>query len=302
MGRQSMFSHARDDKQCTKNEQGTKALTSPAIYTSSATPVIPMPSLLREKPNEHLPKIKEVLSIKEVGNTCEYPEQITKETPADDTNSNVGKTSTTDGPKQSIVSKEINPKHARVKLPTFITGADKDNKDNKALQKESTEKEKQDEMILLLDKKRRTNFIKGTSGVEKSDRGLSQKRLADIYQELTIIDKDKLSKDRSSSVRTLLKEAKSIMNLVQNSTVSVEDGKLYSVICKNINEIESNLALEEAKTEKEKDGENIQQEKSKHEETVVSTKLQKTDTNNKPEEKSNTEQNELKRHASTSSK
>merc|ERR1711915_985052 len=134
---------------------------------------------------------------------------------------------------------------------------------------------------------------------------------------LTIINKDKLSKDRSSSVRTLLKEAKSIMNLVQNSTVSVEDGKLYSVICKNINEIESNLALEEAKAEKEndqnlpkslklskvqKDGENIQQEKSKHEETVVSTKLQKTDTNNKPEEKLNTDQNELKRHASTSSK
>merc|ERR1711915_150032 len=135
--------------------------------------------------------------------------------------------------------------------------------------------------------------------------------------ELTIINKDKLSKDQSSSVRTLLKEAKSIMNLVQNSTLSVEDGKLYSVICKNINEIESNLALEEAKTEKEndqnipkslklskgdKDGENIQQEKSKHEETVLSTKLQKTDTNNKPEEKLNTEQNELKRHASTSSK
>ena len=103
------------------------------------------------------------------------------------------------------------------------------------------EKKHQEEMEMLLDKKRRANFLKeqtrqeSAKTSERIELKQSQQKLEDIYQKLSKLRDGKVS-GNDSEFDSLMNEANSIMKFVKEMKEPDED-ELYTLMCKNIKAI-----------------------------------------------------------------
>jgi hypothetical protein len=100
------------------------------------------------------------------------------------------------------------------------------------------EKQHQEEMEMLLEKKRRANFLKqqtrqeSAKTSERIELKQSQQKLGDIYQKLSKLRDGKVS-GNDSEFDSLMNEANSIMKFVKEVKEPDEE-ELYTLMCKNI--------------------------------------------------------------------
>jgi len=128
-------------------------------------------------------------------------------------------------------------KQIKPKLPLFVAGVMSNTLEVKEVnvsEKANQEKKHQDEMEMLLDKKKRANFLK-VQPKNKVDLKQSQQKLGDMYQKLREIRKSSPGNRNITEFSNLLKEANSIMKFVNETKEPIEDRKLYDLLCTNIN-------------------------------------------------------------------
>ena len=131
-------------------------------------------------------------------------------------------------------------KQMRTMLPSFMTEISgfPEVREVEVSLKDKREKKHQEEMDMLLDKKRRANFLKeqtrqeSAKTSEKIELKQSQQKLGDTYQKLSELRDGKVSgNDREFD--SLMNNAASIMKFVKEMKEPAED-ELYTLMCKNI--------------------------------------------------------------------
>ena len=134
-------------------------------------------------------------------------------------------------------------KQMRTMLPSFMTEISgfPEVREVEVSLKDKREKKHQEEMEMLLDKKRRANFLKeqtrqeSAKTSEKIELKQSQQKLGDIYQKLSKLRDGKVS-GNDSEFDSLMNDAASIMKFVKEMKEPAED-ELYTLLCKNIKAI-----------------------------------------------------------------
>ena len=134
-------------------------------------------------------------------------------------------------------------KQMRTMLPSFTTEISgfPEVREVEVSLKDKREKKHQEEMEMLLDKKRRANFLKeqtrqeSAKTSEKIELKQSQQRLGDTYQKLSELRDGKVS-GNDSEFDSLMNDAASIMKFVKEMKEPAED-ELYTLMCKNIKAI-----------------------------------------------------------------
>ena len=140
-------------------------------------------------------------------------------------------------------TKKDTQKQMRTILPSFMTEVSDfpEVREVEVSTKNRTEKKHQEEMEMLLDKKRRANFLKEhtrqepAKTSEKVELKQSQQKLGDIYQNLIQL-RDGKESENNREFDNLMNEAKSIMKSVNEMKEPSED-ELYILMCKNIKAI-----------------------------------------------------------------
>ena len=153
---------------------------------------------------------------------------------------------------QAKINKE-KEKQIKPKLPECLTKlSDTPNiKESNGAEKFNQEKKNQDEMEMLLDKKKRANFLKSQPKTNNAELKKSQQKLGDIYQRLSKIKKCPIEDRDNLEFNRLMKEADAIMDIVKETKETVEDRKLYDLLCTNIKTMKDHEKIGHATKEKE---------------------------------------------------
>merc|ERR1719483_2002098 len=105
------------------------------------------------------------------------------------------------------------------------------------MNRENQLKTQENEMEMLLDKKKRAHFLKEqtklgpASFLEKSNVKQSQQKLGEIYQNLIAMEESKVSNKNKEDFNILLNDANIIMMHVKETKEYIRDVKLYDMMC-----------------------------------------------------------------------